>query len=72
MDSERVKEIYNTQCDASKNLGNKPLKGNGLQRMEKFCYMAFEEFDADAIVATGHSYWFRAFFQTYLPKSFDH
>jgi hypothetical protein len=23
-------------------------------------------------VATGHSYWFRAFFQTYLPHSFEH
>jgi len=72
MDSERVKDIYATQCDPSRNLGNKPLKGNGLQRLEKFCYMAFEEIDAGAIVATGHSYWFRAFFQTYLPYSFEH
>ena len=72
MDSERVKEIYSTQCDPTRNLGNKPLKGNALQRMERFCDMVFEEFDATAIVATGHSYWFRAFFQTYLPKTFDH
>lgn len=72
MDSSRVKEIYATQCDPSKNLGNKPLKSNGLIRMEKFCDLVFEEIGASAIVATGHSYWFRAFFQTYLPKSFEH
>eukprot|EP00934_Nitzschia_sp_Nitz4_P003315 Nitzschia sp. Nitz4//scaffold14_size191712//549//1637//NITZ4_001696-RA/size191712-processed-gene-0.296-mRNA-1//-1//CDS//3329536846//3305//frame0 len=72
MDSDRIKEIYETQCDTSKNLGNKPLDGNGLQRMKRFCDIAFDEIGAPAVVATGHSYWFRAFFQTYLPKSFDH
>jgi hypothetical protein len=72
MDSERVKEIYATQCDPSKNLGNKALKSNGLERMERFCQLVFEEIDAGSVVATGHSYWFRAFFQTYLPKTFDH
>jgi hypothetical protein len=72
MDSERVKEIYATQCDFRRNLGNKPLKSNGLLRMESFCYLIFEEIGADAVVATGHSYWFRAFFQTYLPASFEH
>lgn len=72
MDSDRVKEIYATQCDASMNLGNKPLKSNGLMRMERFCEMVFEDFDAAAVVATGHSYWFRAFFQTFLPTTFEH
>lgn len=72
MDSERVKEIYATQCDTSMNMGNKPLKGNGLERMEKFCNLVFEGIDAPNVVATGHSYWFRAFFQTYLPTSFEH
>lgn len=72
MDSERVKEIYSEQCDFSKNLGNKPLKSNGLVRMQGFCDIVFNDIDAEAVVATGHSYWFRAFFQTYLPKSFEH
>ena len=72
MDSDRVKEIYATQCDPSKNLGNKPLKSNGLIRMERFCDLVFDEIDGEAVVATGHSYWFRAFFQTYLPLSFEH
>lgn len=72
MDSDRVKEIYAIQCDTSMNLGNKALSSNGLERMEKFCHLVFEDIDAPNVVATGHSYWFRAFFQTYLPKSFEH
>lgn len=28
--------------------------------------------NADHVMCTGHSYWFRAFFQTYLPKDFEH
>ena len=28
--------------------------------------------DADNLLCTGHSYWFRAFFQTYLPSDFQH
>jgi hypothetical protein len=72
MDSERVKEICGTQCDTSHNSGNKSLKSNGLERMESFCRLIFEDVEAKNVVATGHSYWFRAFFQTYLPTSFEH
>lgn len=28
--------------------------------------------NADHVFCTGHSYWFRAFFQTYLPRDFQH
>lgn len=28
--------------------------------------------NANHIMCTGHSYWFRAFFQTYLPRDFQH
>ena len=72
IDSERVKEIYKTQCDTTKNTGNKTITSNGLLRMEKFCHLIFEEVDAPNFLATGHSYWFRSFFQVYLPRSFDH
>ena len=72
MDSDDVKEIYRTRCDTSKNKGNKSIKSNGLERIEAFCKLIFEDIDAQSIVATGHSYWFRAFFQTYLPHSFEH
>lgn len=55
--------------------------------MEAFCKMLFDSDDksgkddentgnilssAESILCTGHSYWFRAFFQTYLPKNFEH
>lgn len=83
-DSEGVKNIYANQTDTSANKGNKELKSNGLIRMQAFCDMLFaDEKDddesagnllasAEHILCTGHSYWFRAFFQTYLPKNFDH
>jgi len=72
MDSPRVKEIYADQMDVSKNDGNKPISSNGLERMQSFAKLIFEDIDAPNVVATGHSYWFRAFFQTYLPHTFDH
>lgn len=71
-DSERTKEIYANQCDTSKNNGNKTLKSNGLERMQSFCKLVFDDVDDKNIIATGHSYWFRAFFQTYLPWGFKH
>ncbi|KAL3913259.1 MAG: hypothetical protein SGARI_000745 [Bacillariaceae sp.] len=73
-DSDRVKEIYATQTNTSQNVGNKPLKSNGLIRMEAFCKLLFDgkHIPADSIMCTGHSYWFRAFFQTYLPSDFKH
>ncbi len=86
-DSEGVKNIYANQTDTSLNKGNKDIKSNGLIRMQAFCDMLFDSDDkskgkdekkgnilsnADSILCTGHSYWFRAFFQTYLPKNFEH
>jgi broad specificity phosphatase PhoE len=73
-DSDRVKEVYATQTDTTQNLGNKPLNSNGLVRMQAFCKLLFdgEHIPANSVLCTGHSYWFRAFFQTYLPKDFDH
>jgi hypothetical protein len=73
-DSDRVKDIYATQTDTSQNIGNKPLKSNGLVRMEAFCKLLFDgtHVPANNVLCTGHSYWFRAFFQTYLPRDFTH
>jgi hypothetical protein len=72
IDSDRVKDIYATQCDTALNTGNKTLKSNGLQRMQGFNSIVFDNIHADAVIATGHSYWFRAFFQTHLPWTFEH
>lgn len=73
-DSDRVKEIYATQSDTSLNNGNKSITSNGLLRMQSFCKLLFdgEHIPAHDVLCTGHSYWFRAFFQTYLPKDFEH
>lgn len=86
-DSESVKSIYANQSDTSINKGNKTIDSNGLIRMEELCHLLFddakEESDesenagkllanAEHVLCTGHSYWFRAFFQTYLPHNFDH
>jgi len=88
MDSEEIKNVYANQTDARLNKGNKELKSNGLIRMKAFCKMLFngdgrneENNDKngsivlanyDNVLCTGHSYWFRAFFQTYLPRNFQH
>jgi phosphohistidine phosphatase SixA len=72
IDSDRTKEIYRKQCDTSMNTGNKAITSNGLLRMQRFCDILFEEVDSPNAFVTGHSYWFRAFFQTYLPKEFEH
>lgn len=52
--------------------GNKALYGNGLQRLESFCHHVFEDIDKPAVIAAGHSLWFRSFFRTFLPQEFDH
>jgi hypothetical protein len=72
MDSPQVKAIYAEQSDTSLNKGNKSLDSNGLERMEEFCRLAFYNIEAGNILAAGHSFWFKAFFQTYLPYTFEH
>mmetsp|Transcript_16599 Transcript_16599/g.46402 ORF Transcript_16599/g.46402 Transcript_16599/m.46402 type:complete len:398 (-) Transcript_16599:1502-2695(-) len=72
MDSPDTKLIYEHQMDTSLNNGNKSIDSNGLERMQAYAQLVFESIDAPNVVATGHSYWFRAFFQTYLPHSFEH
>lgn len=72
IDSDRVKEIYHSQCDTTMNTGNKSIKSNCLLRMDNFCDSLFDEIDAPNVMATGHSYYFRAFFQAYLPRDFEH
>jgi len=82
-DSDRVKDIYAGKTDTSLNKGNKKLESNGMKRMQAFCDLLFFDEkkesisgnllgDANHVLCTGHSYWFRAFFQTYLPSDFQH
>jgi hypothetical protein len=87
-DTNHVKDIYADQTDTSLNKGNKGIKSNGKKRMHDFCDLLFATgnddekksddnsgsllSDAENLLCTGHSYWFRAFFQTYLPSDFQH
>lgn len=57
--------------DASDNRGQKPVRGNGLQRLEAFCRWSFTRKES-TIIAGGHSLWFRYFFKTFLPKNLPH
>ena len=71
-DSDEVKEIYANQTDTALNTGNKSIKSNGLLRMDGFNSIVFDNIHASSVVATGHSLWFKSFFQTFLPPKFEH
>jgi hypothetical protein len=53
------------------NFGNKTTAFYGIKRLQAFNEWAFAR-EEDAIIVGGHSLWFRSFFQTFLPFSFEH
>ena len=60
--------------DSRRHGGNKPLKSNGLDRLEAF---ASDVFDDDRlprpnVIAVGHSLFFRSFFRLYMPRGTEH
>jgi len=61
---------------AAYNLGNKGLTSHGAQRLNAFCEWVFSECSPAAlqptVVVFGHSLWFKAFFQVYLPHTAYH
>jgi hypothetical protein len=71
----RLNRIYQDKIAVSLSHGNKSLHSNGLQRLQAFCHEIFNEpqlKEYSAVIAGGHSLWFKAFFQTFLPHSTDH
>jgi hypothetical protein len=52
--------------DGSTHKGSKPLRGNGLTRLNAFAGWCFTRGE-DTVVATGHSLYFKHFFNTFLP-----
>jgi hypothetical protein len=65
--------IFNNQTDMSLHTGNKPIKTNGLLRMDAFNDFVFSPSVAeDHVIVGGHSIWFRSYFKTYLPYGVDH
>lgn len=65
--------LYDSQVDMSLHVGDKALNTNGLKRMTDFCEFLFSpSVKEDFVIAGGHSIWFRAFFQMFLPYSVHH
>ena len=63
------------RIDTRLHTGNKAVSSNGLVRMKEFCSLVFDDYvlqQKSSIIVAGHSLWFRSFFQTYLPYTFDH
>lgn len=72
-DPKSIRQFYDKdRVDPRMNSGNKRVDGKGLERLQAFCKTVFEDIDKDNIIAAGHSLWFKAFFQTYLPYGTDH
>lgn len=62
------KHGYATGFDVSANTGNKTVEANGLQRIQTFAKWAFDQ-PAEAVIAGGHSLYFKHFMRTYLPAA---
>jgi hypothetical protein len=71
-DPKSLAAVYDKQIDTSKHTGNKPVNSNGYIRMQAFCKLVFDDIEKDAVIAAGHSLWFRSFFRTYLPSTMEH
>lgn len=68
-----LEHILIHRTDTALHQGNKPIDSNGFKRLQAFCDLVFSDhLKKDAFIAAGHSLWFRSFFQTYLPYSFEH
>ena len=57
--------------DASANLGNKTLGFSGITRLYDFAKWVSDRPES-TIVVSGHSLWFKSFFQLFLPPATDH
>eukprot|EP00550_Attheya_septentrionalis_P003936 CAMPEP_0198288346 /NCGR_PEP_ID=MMETSP1449-20131203/6869_1 /TAXON_ID=420275 /ORGANISM="Attheya septentrionalis, Strain CCMP2084" /LENGTH=375 /DNA_ID=CAMNT_0043986461 /DNA_START=108 /DNA_END=1235 /DNA_ORIENTATION=+ len=67
-----MERILGKQVDTRLHMGNKPTGSNGLVRMNAFCETAFNVIEKDSIIVGGHSLWFRSFFRSFLPRTFEH
>ena len=63
-----IPAILENHIDPSLHTGNKAVRSCGLDRLVAFCDWAFEQ-KAFNVVVGGHSLWFRAFFNSFLPST---
>ena len=69
----REKQASAMKCSGSYNAGNKRVRGTGDVRLAGFAEWCFSGgHGAPGVIAAGHSLWFRAFIDTYLPKDVTH
>ena len=69
----REKAAAAMKCSGTYNAGNKRVRGTGDTRLAGFAEWCFSGgHGAGGVIAAGHSLWFRAFIDTYLPKDVDH
>lgn len=73
LDDQMLKQGFSayTALDAEFNKGNKPLFNKGKDRLGAFAEFALGR-NEDTIIATGHSLWFKHFFDTYIPQQAPH
>jgi hypothetical protein len=58
--------------NADYNEGQKSLlSSNGYKRMTEFCEWVFSQPKSTVIVGGGHSFYFRAFFQTFMDREHE-
>mmetsp|Transcript_48565 Transcript_48565/g.104650 ORF Transcript_48565/g.104650 Transcript_48565/m.104650 type:complete len:398 (+) Transcript_48565:171-1364(+) len=64
--------FYRNRFDPRLNKGNKSLRRRAISRQDDFVKWIFQQRDVDMVIVLGHSFWFREFFKSYLPKSSNH
>jgi hypothetical protein len=65
-------KLFATAIDVSNNSGNKSLSSTGFLRLLGFCDWVFANVSEPAVIASGHSLWFRHFFRELLPVDSNH
>lgn len=68
------KGTFTNLIDTKYQTGNKSLDSNGLIRLNEFVTNVFDstKLPKDVVIATGHSLFFRSFFQVFLPRQMEH
>eukprot|EP01102_Stenamoeba_stenopodia_P009274 TRINITY_DN2735_c1_g2_i1.p1 TRINITY_DN2735_c1_g2~~TRINITY_DN2735_c1_g2_i1.p1 ORF type:complete len:367 (-),score=57.02 TRINITY_DN2735_c1_g2_i1:55-1155(-) len=66
-----IRRIY-ARCDMTQWDRQKQITDTGLKRLTEFASWVFSNNKKPTVVVSGHSFWFRFFFKTFLDHSFEH
>jgi len=67
-----VSFFYRKRLNYDHNKGNKTLELKAKDRQQEFTHWLHKQDKLDAIIVCGHSFYFREFFRSYLPKASKH